>query len=128
MTPTAAFATRIRRITRGSTNAPNQVDPSESSSNARTKDTIAEARRIRTSWSLNCSRISSHSGVAGSSGSTEGKMRGAGTGEIEKRTISSIELGVFIGLVFRESSIWVYSIVVEDFFGRLGPGSFHSKR
>ena len=72
ITPTAAFATRIRIITRGSTNAPNQVDPSEFSNNARAKDTTAEARRIRTSWSLNCSRISSHSGVAGSSGSTGG--------------------------------------------------------
>lgn len=41
-----------------------------SSNSARTNETTAEARRMRTSWSLNCSRISSHIGVGGSSGSS----------------------------------------------------------
>ena len=52
------------RTTTGSTNA---VQSSLSSNKARTKDTMAEPSRIRTSWSLNCSRTSSHSGVGGSS-------------------------------------------------------------
>jgi hypothetical protein len=54
------------RTTAGSTNA---VQPSSSSKRARTKDTAAEPRRMMTSWSLNCSRISSQMGVGGSSGS-----------------------------------------------------------
>jgi hypothetical protein len=48
-TPTVAFATRIMRITAGSTNAPASVESGESSKRARTKDMIAEARRMRTS-------------------------------------------------------------------------------
>lgn len=56
---------RVLHTTAGSTNA---VQPSPSSNKAKTKDTAAEPRRIRTSWSLNCSRMSSHSGVGGSSG------------------------------------------------------------
>lgn len=49
MTPTAAFATRMRRMTRGSTNAPTREASSASSRRARTKEMTAEARRIRTS-------------------------------------------------------------------------------
>jgi hypothetical protein len=54
------------RTTAGSTNA---VQPSSFSKSASTKDTAAEPSRMMTSWSLNCSRISSQMGVGGSSGS-----------------------------------------------------------
>ena len=56
------------RTTTGSTNA---VQSSLSSKRARTKDTMAEPSRIKTSWSLNCSRTSSQSGVGGSSARAE---------------------------------------------------------
>ena len=69
MTPTVAFATRMRRMTMGSTNAAPQED-SESSRSARMNEITADANRIRTSWSLNCSNISSHRGVGGSSGNS----------------------------------------------------------
>lgn len=85
VTPTTALRIRIVRICRlkresvlcyahggrksqlttaGSTKA---VQSSLSSNKASTKDRAAEARRMRTSWSLNCSKISSHMGVGGSS-------------------------------------------------------------
>ena len=58
-------------MTKGSTNAVALlVASSASSNNARTKEITAEARRMRTSWSLNCSRINSHNGVEGSSGNS----------------------------------------------------------
>lgn len=86
-TPTTAFRIRMVRIwscvnrgqlrvevrervmewiltTMGSTNA---LQPPSSSNRARTKEMAAEPRRMRTSWSLNCSRMSSHRGVGGSS-------------------------------------------------------------
>lgn len=56
------------RMTTGSTKA---VQPSSSSNSARTKEMAAEPRRMMTSWSLNCSRTSSQSGVGGSSGMAE---------------------------------------------------------
>ena len=49
MTPTVAFAMRIRRITRGSTNAPRREPPSCVSTRARTKETRADASNMRTS-------------------------------------------------------------------------------
>lgn len=49
MTPTAALATRMSSITKGSTKAANQLDPFDSSKRASTNETTAEARRIRTS-------------------------------------------------------------------------------
>ena len=71
MTPTVALAIRIRRITVGSMNAL-AMEPGFPSSlsemSARTNDTTAEARRMRTSWSLNWPRISVSRGVEGSSG------------------------------------------------------------
>ena len=69
-TPTVAFAIRISKITRGSTKAPPNVESSESSSRASTKDIMADASRMSTSWSLNCSKMSSHRGVDSSSGSS----------------------------------------------------------
>lgn len=57
-------------MTEGSTNALHHDPPSLSSNKANTKDTTAEARRMRTNWSLNCSSMSSQSGVGGSSGSS----------------------------------------------------------
>lgn len=76
ITPTVAFATRMRRITKGSTNAvAREVVPSESSRRASTNEINAEARSIRTSWSLNCSKISSIRGVDSPSGSSK-KHRG----------------------------------------------------
>ena len=71
MTPTVALAIRMRRMTTGSTNALHQLAPSDSSKSASTNEMTAEARRMRTSWSWNCSRMSSHSGVGGSSGSSD---------------------------------------------------------
>lgn len=53
------------RITAGSTKA---LHPPSSSKSARTNEIAAEPRRMRTSWSLNCSRMSCHIGVGGSSG------------------------------------------------------------
>jgi hypothetical protein len=82
-TPTVAFATRIRRMTRGSTNAPPKVEPSESSKRAKTNEMTAEASNMRTSWSLNCSNMSSQRGVEGSSGSSS--KRSAGGRGLEKR-------------------------------------------
>ncbi len=73
-TPTVAFAIRINKMTKGSTNAVAQLPPGSdtSSKQARTKDTTAEPRRMRTSWSWNCAMMSLMSGVGGSSGSSEG--------------------------------------------------------
>ncbi len=51
--------------TAGSTKA---VQPSSWSKRARTNETAAEPRRMMTSWSLNCSKMSSQMGVGGSSG------------------------------------------------------------
>lgn len=73
-TPTTALAIRMRRITAGSTKAPNGLESAESSKRARRKETAAEARRMRTSWSLNWSRTSCHRGVGGSSGSSGRKV------------------------------------------------------
>src|SRR6266481_8231750 len=70
ITPTAAFAMRMRKITAGSTKAPKGEASSSTSSKAKTNDMTADARRMRTSWSLNCSRINSQMGVPGSSGSS----------------------------------------------------------
>jgi hypothetical protein len=70
MTPMVAFATSMRRITRGSTSAPRREPPSCVSTRARTKETRADASKMRTSWSLNCSSTNSHKGVEGSSGSS----------------------------------------------------------
>jgi hypothetical protein len=55
---------RDRLTTAGSTNA---AHPPSSSNIASTKETAADPRSIITSWSLNCSRMSSQSGVGGSS-------------------------------------------------------------
>jgi hypothetical protein len=52
--------------TTGSTKA---VQSSPSSNNASTNEIVADPRRIRTSWSLNCSSTNFHKGVGGSSGS-----------------------------------------------------------
>jgi hypothetical protein len=57
-------------MTSGSTKAPPKLEPSESSKRANTNEMTAEARRMRTNWSLNCSNISSQRGVEGSSGSS----------------------------------------------------------
>lgn len=62
------FSPSIEQAVRTTTGSTNAVQSSPSSNKARTKETAAEASRIRTSWSLNCSRTSSHSGVGGSSG------------------------------------------------------------
>ena len=85
MTPTVALAIKIKRMTAGSTKTDQNEEPSESSKRARTKETTAEASRMRTSWSLNCSKISSQRGVGSSSGSSvcerRGGVRTAMTGE-----------------------------------------------
>jgi hypothetical protein len=71
ITPTAALAIKMSKMTAGSTNTVNNPPPSElSSKRANIKEMAAEASKMRTSLSLNCSRISSHRGVAGSSGSS----------------------------------------------------------
>ena len=57
-------------MTKGSTNAPPKLVSSESSRRAKTKETTAEASKMRTNWSLNCSRINCHRGVDSSSGSS----------------------------------------------------------
>lgn len=68
ITPTVAFAIRINRITAGSTNAVSQS--SFSSNKARMKETMAEPRRMRTSWSSNWARMRVMSEVGSSSGRT----------------------------------------------------------
>lgn len=50
--------------TAGSTKA---VQPPPSSKRAKTNEIAADPKRIITSWSLNCSRMSSQMGVGGSS-------------------------------------------------------------
>jgi len=85
ITPTVAFATRISRMTRGSTNAVAKEEVSEeSSSSAKTNEITADANKMSTSWSLNCSRINSHRGVAGSPGNSFVAL--AFTGERERYT------------------------------------------
>lgn len=59
------------RTTAGSTKA---VQSSLSSNRAKTKETAADPRRMRTSWSLNCSRINSQRGVGGSSARARGML------------------------------------------------------
>jgi hypothetical protein len=70
ITPTAAFATKMSKMTAGSTNTVNNPPSELSSKRANIKEMAAEASKMRTSLSLNCSRISSQRGVAGSSGSS----------------------------------------------------------
>lgn len=127
ITPTVALATRMRRMTRGSTNALHQVDPSESSKRARTNETTAEARRMRTSWSLNCSRMSSHSGVGGSSGSSADRSENGGhnlaTGS--GRTVFTVKLSMFRSGSRRQTLGAVHRIVLQHLFRGCGPGSFH---
>jgi hypothetical protein len=55
MTPTAALAMRMSKMTNGSTKAVNQEPPGSaaSSKQARIKETTAEPSKMRTSWSLN---------------------------------------------------------------------------
>lgn len=57
-------------MTRGSTNAVIHDPPGseESSNSARTNETTAEPRRMRTSWSLNCARMRVKSDVGEASG------------------------------------------------------------
>ena len=54
-----------KHTTTGSTNA---VQSSPSSNKAKKKETAADPRSMITSWSLNCSSMSCHMGVGGSSG------------------------------------------------------------
>lgn len=68
-------------MTAGSTKAPKGLESAESSKRARRKETAAEARRMRTSWSLNWSRTSCHKGVGDSSGSSGGGQWGKGEQE-----------------------------------------------
>lgn len=112
-TPTTALAMRMRRITTGSTKAPKGLESVESSKRARRKETAAEARRIRTSWSLNWSRTRCHRGVGGSSGSSGGGSVWEGR-EMARRTVSAIEEGVVGSLVMGKTGGGVDCKVLED--------------
>lgn len=85
MTPTVALAIKIKRMTAGSTNADQKEESFESSKRASTKETTADASRMSTSWSLNCSKISSQRGVGGSSGSS-GRTRWHCDGGVRRET------------------------------------------
>lgn len=60
-----SLSRKSRLTTIGSTKA---VQPSPPSNSASTNDSAADPKSINTSWSLNCSNISSQIGVGGSSG------------------------------------------------------------
>ena len=128
MTPTVAFATRMRRITRGSTNAPIKVESSESSNKASINEITADASRMSTSWSLNCSRISSHNGVCWSSGSSAQPacIRTALQSVLVTLTILPIELGMFSSLISGESSSCVHAEVLQYSLWGFCPGSVHA--
>jgi hypothetical protein len=79
-----------QRTTAGSTKAD---QPPSSSKRARTKEIAADPRRMMTSWSLNCSRMSSQIGVGGSSAMAGGvldfDLLGAAQGEL-KLTVAAM--------------------------------------
>jgi hypothetical protein len=118
----------MRRITRGSTNVPPNVESSESSNKAKTKEITADASRMSTSWSLNCSRINSHSGVGSSSGSsaTLSLHQRASTTIIISHTIFPVELGVFSSLISSESTRGVHAKVFQYSLRGFCPRSLHA--
>ena len=133
MTPTVAFAMRMRRITRGSTNAPRREPPSCVSTRARTKDTRAEASNMRTSWSLNWSSTNSHKGVEGSSGSSVKSWKRMvsfpWTADRDERagTVCAVDFCVFCDLGVRETSGGVNLEVTQDLVRCLGPRVVHAE-
>ena len=128
ITPTAAFATKIRRMTRGSTNAPRKAESEESSKRANMNETTAEASKIRTSWSLNCSKINSQRGVAGSSGSSVKDHEQGVADNIEQGTFCTIFpvfLSVFRCLGCWETLLRVYLVMSENIPRQNRPWKLH---
>lgn len=136
---------RISRMTAGSTKAV-AVD-SPSSSNAKTKEMTADARRMMTSLSLNCSRTSSHSGVPFSSGisatissptrgrNSQSSMRSlwyercghVAACVLNSLTVATILLPVCRHLLLRETLTCVQNAKVrQNLAPRLGMGILHS--
>ncbi len=72
-TPTMALAMRMRRMTKGSTNAVTVSSPS--SKKASTKEMMAARRRILTRRSSNCSSTSCQRDLPSSAGSSVGEKR-----------------------------------------------------
>ena len=68
-TPTIALAIKIRRMTKGSTNA--VMDSSSSSKKAKTKEMIAASKRILTRRSSNCSKTNCQMDLPSSAGNSE---------------------------------------------------------
>lgn len=119
---------RIRRMTIGSTYA---VDfwLSSVSRKARTKEMPAASKSIITSWSLNCSRMSSHRGVEGSSG-----ISVHATDFCQVPCLAYNKRGRTIQAVFRlslwdsrrlESNCWVNRELLECLACRQCPSSVH---
>ena len=68
-TPTIALAIKMRRMTKGSTNA--VMDSSSSSKKAKTKEIIAASNRILTRRSSNCSKTNCQMDLPSSAGNSE---------------------------------------------------------
>lgn len=113
--------------TAGSTNA---VHPSSSSKSARTNDTAAEPSKMRTSWSLNCSRMSSQMGVGGSSGSavTWSARVPSSSFPIQcmPRTISAMLVPQALHLRLRETAVLGHLEMFERLSGRPCIGILHA--
>lgn len=87
---------------------------------------------MRTSWSLNCSRTSSHSGVGGSSGSAGAKCqsgaRGAKREGGESRTVLSVLLLLLLHAIVRQAVVFGDVEMTQDFLSRAHVGTLHGGR
>jgi hypothetical protein len=115
------------RTTAGSTKA---VQPSPSSNRASTNETAAEPSRMMTSWSLNCSRMSSQMGVGGSSASAVVSLRqplcASYTCCLVQHTIFTMLLAQSPDLLLREALVLCYLEIPERLCRRFGVCILHA--
>ena len=117
-----------RLTTAGSTNA---VQPSSSSKRASAKDTAADPSRMITSWSLNCSRMSSQMGVGGSSGSAVSRVSTslcAPPVYEAQRTILAVLFSRAIDLLCAETLLFLDLEMPQRLSGRLDVCILHAHR
>ena len=92
-TPTIALAIKMRRMTKGSTNA--VMDSSSSSKKAKTKEIIAASNRILTRRSSNCSKTNCQMDLPSSAGNSE-KVKKSSKWKLNINKVSRIFLGIFL--------------------------------
>lgn len=123
----------MRKMTPGSTIAVPKL--SLSSKRASTKDITAEANRIRTSWSLNCSRISAKSEADGCSGRTAEAQSVAQVSFLHLQSAAQLSLTILavlllplLDVALRQPLSHVDFELCEALLASLGPASLHLVR